>query len=124
LFIFAMTRTQQNASNTPVFAAQLAYLAVEQQQADETEAQRLAQLRELIQAAPDVADLRDFALVAREVMGEGYAIHCGSSHVWLKRRDRPERLAIIADRYTTRYRDWDAPAPAMAEVEASTEYDL
>lgn len=115
-----MASTQQNTPNTPVFTAQLAHLVVEQQPADEAEAQRLAQLWQLIQAAPDVTDLRDFAPVAREVMGEGYAIHCGSSHVWLKRRDQPERLAIIADRYTTRYRAWDAPA--LAEV--SPEYDV
>lgn len=117
-----MTSTNQNTPNTHIFSPQLAYLAVERQPADEAEAQRLTRLRQLIQAAPDVADLRDFAPTAREVMGEGYAIHCGSSHVWLKRRDQPERLAIIADRYTTRYRDWDAPAPALAE--ASPEYDL
>lgn len=119
-----MTSTQQNAPNTPVFAAQLAYLAVERQPADEAEAQRLTQLRQLIQAAPDVTDLRDFAPAAREVMGEGYTIHCGSSHIWLKHHNRPERLAIIADRYTTRYHDWDAPARVLAEDEASAEYDL
>ncbi len=44
-------------------------------------------------------------------MGEGYAVHCGSAHVWLKRDDQPTRLAIVADRYTTAYREWDAPEP-------------
>jgi hypothetical protein len=117
-----MATTHQNAPITPVFASQLAYLAVEQQPADEAEAQRLEQLRQLIEAAPDVADLRDFATPAREVMGEGYTIHCGSSHVWLKRDDQAERLAIMADRYTTRYREWNAPAPVPASGEP--EYHL
>ncbi|TFZ63250.1 hypothetical protein E4631_23385 [Hymenobacter sp. UV11] len=109
-----MSTTRQNAPFTPVFAPQLAYLAVEQQPADEAEAQRLEQLRQLIQAAPDVGDLREFAGQAREVMGEGYTVHSGSNHVWLKRDDQAERLAIIADRNTTRYRDWNAPAPVSA----------
>ena len=117
-----MSLSLQNAPITPVFAPQSAYLAVEQRPADETEAERLAQLRQLIQATPEVADLRDFASQAREVMGEGYTIHCGSAHVWLKRDDQTERLAIIADRTTTRYRDWDVPAPVL--VEAGPEYHL
>ncbi|TVT36729.1 hypothetical protein FNT36_24770 [Hymenobacter setariae] len=117
-----MIPTRQNALNTPVFASQLAYLAVERPPADEAEAQRLRQLKQLIQAAPDMADLRDFATPARELMGEGYTIHCGSSHVWLKRDDQTKRLAIIADRYTTRYRDWDAPAPVLENAEP--EYHL
>ncbi|WP_257722056.1 hypothetical protein [Hymenobacter sp. PAMC 26628] len=43
-----MSLTRQNAPITPVFASQSAYLAVEQQPADEAEAERLAQLRQLI----------------------------------------------------------------------------
>ena len=82
--------------------------------ADNIEAQRPAQLRQLIQAAPDVVDLRGFAGAAREVMGEGYLVHSGSNHVWLKRDGQAGRLAIIADRHNTRYRDWNAPAPASA----------
>jgi len=34
-----------------------------------------------------------------------------------KRNDQAGRLAIIADRYTTRYRDWDAPAPVLESAE-------
>lgn len=109
-----MIPTTQSAPFTPVFAPQSAYLAVEQQPADETEARRLTQLRQLIQAAPEVSDLRDFAGQAREVMGEGYTVLSGSNHVWLKRDNQAGRLAIIADRYTTRYRDWNAPAPVLA----------
>ena len=110
-----MTPTHQKAPITPFSAPQSAYLAVEQQPADEAEAQRLAQLRQLIQAAPDVGDLRDFAGPAREVMGEGYTVHSGSNHIWLKRNDQADRLAIIADRHTSRYRDWDAPAPVATD---------
>jgi hypothetical protein len=117
-----MSATRQNTPFTPVFAPQSAYLAVEQQPADAGEAQRLEQLRQLIQAAPDVADLRDFAGQAREVMGEGYTVHSGSNHVWLKRDDQAERLAIIADRNTTRYRDWNAQAPILED--AGPEYHL
>ncbi|WP_223654114.1 hypothetical protein [Hymenobacter psoromatis] len=111
-----MSLTRQNAPITPISAPQSAYLAVEQQPADETEAERLTRLRQLIQAAPEVADLRDFAGLAREVMGEGYLVHCGSSHVWLKRDDQTGRLAIVADRHTTRYRDWKALAPALEDT--------
>ena len=109
-----MTPTTQNVPFTPIFAPQSAYLAVEQQPADEAEAQRLEQLRQLIQSAPEVADLRDFASPARELLGKGYTVHCGSAHVWLKRTDQTDRLAIIADRYTTRYQDWNAPGAISA----------
>lgn len=106
-----MPPTIQPPLNTPVFAPQLAYLAVEQQPADSAEAQRLEQLRQLIEAAPDTADLRGFAEAARQLLGHGYRVHCGSSHVWIKRNDHPERLAIVADRYTTAYREWNSPLP-------------
>jgi hypothetical protein len=98
--------------NSPVFAPQLAYLAVEQQPVDSNEAQRLEQLRQLIETAPDTADLREFAEAARQLLGAGYRVHCGSSHVWIKRDDQPERLAIVADRYSTAYREWNSPLPA------------
>lgn len=105
-----MPATTQNPLNSPVFAPQLAYLAVEQQPTDSTEAQRLEQLQQLIEAAPDTADLRGFADAARRLLGPGYQVHCGSAHVWIKRDDQPERLAIVADRYTTAYREWNSPA--------------
>jgi len=104
-----MPSITQHPLNSPVFAPQLAYLAVEQQPAGETEAQRLEQLRQLIKAAPDVADLREFAGPARQLLGPGYRMHCGSSHVWIKRGDQSERLAIVADRYTIAYREWNSP---------------
>ncbi|QIL78398.1 hypothetical protein [Hymenobacter sp. HDW8] len=105
-----MSTSHQNSQNNAGFAPQWAYLAVEQQPAEEAEAERLEQLRRPIKAAPNVADLRDFAQQAREVMGGGYTIHCGSSHVWLKRDDQPEPLAVIADHNTTAYQEWNTPA--------------
>ncbi|HEX8326050.1 MAG TPA: hypothetical protein VF629_00830 [Hymenobacter sp.] len=108
-----MPATTPYPLNSPVFALQLAYLAVEQQPVDSIEAQRLEQLRQLIEAAPDTADLRGFAEAARQLLGPGYRVHCGSSHVWINRDDQPERLAIVADRYTTAYREWNSPAPAQ-----------
>jgi hypothetical protein len=104
-----MLLTTQHPLNSPVFAPQLAYLAVEQEPIDSTEAQRLEQLRQLIGAAPDTTDLRAFAEPARQLLGPGYRVHCGSSHVWIKREEQPERLAIVADRYTTAYREWNSP---------------
>lgn len=106
-----MPPTTQHLLNSPVFAPQLAYLAVEQQPADSAEAQCLEQLRQLIEAAPDTADLRGFAEAARQLLSPGYQVHCGSSHIWIKRADQPGRLAIVADRYTTAYREWDSPLP-------------
>jgi hypothetical protein len=106
-----MLPTTQHPLNSPVFAPQLAYLAVEKQPADAAEAQRLEQLRQLIEATPDTADLRGFAEAARQLLGPGYQVQCGSSHIWIKRDDQPERLAIVADRYTTAYREWNSPLP-------------
>ena len=108
-----MPLTTQHPLNSLVFAPQLAYLAVEQQPADSAEAQRLEQLRQLIEAAPDTTDLRGFAEAARQLLGPGYQVHCGSSHVWIKREDQPGRLAIVADRYTTAYREWNTPLPTL-----------
>ena len=56
-----MPAATQYPQNSPVFDPQLAHLAVEQQPADGAEALRLEQLRQLIEAAPDTADLREFA---------------------------------------------------------------
>ena len=108
-----MPLTTQHPLNSPIFAPQLAYLAVEKQPADAAEAQRLEQLRQLIEAALDTADLRGFAEAARQLLGSGYQVHCGSSHVWIKRDDQPERLAIVADRYTTAYGEWNSPLPTL-----------
>ena len=58
-----------------------------------------------VQAHTHQADLRALAPFVRELMGEGYQVVCGSSHIWLKREDQAERLAVVADRLTTAYRD-------------------
>ena len=104
-----MLPTAQHPLKSPVFAPQLAYLAVELPPADNDEAQRLEQLRQLIEAAPDTDDLRAFAEPARQLLGPGYHVHCGGSHIWIKREDQPERLASVADRYATPYREWNSP---------------
>jgi hypothetical protein len=53
-------------------------------------------LRQLIGAAPDTADLREFAEPARRLLGPGYRVHWGNSHVWIKRDDAPKHRAGIA----------------------------
>lgn len=88
---------------------------MEQQPADEAEAQRLEQLRQLIEAAPDTADLRQFIGPVRQLLGPGYRVHCGRSHVWIKRGDQSERLAIVADRNTTAYCEWNRPTSAVGK---------
>ena len=49
-------------------------------------------------------------------MGEGYPVHSGGNHVWLKRDGQAERLASMADRSTTRYRDWNAQVPVLPDA--------
>ena len=62
-----MLPTTQHPLNSPVFAPQLAYLAVEKQPADAAEAQRLEQLRQLRSATridPLVESIRIAGAVA------------------------------------------------------------
>ncbi|QNE42292.1 hypothetical protein F1C16_21955 (plasmid) [Hymenobacter sp. NBH84] len=97
------------------FPAQEAYLAIELKPLDKAEKQRLEQLRRYVQAHVHQVDLRDLAPAVRELMGAGYQVGSGSSHVWIKRLTddpepaAPERLAIVADRLTTAFRDWYEP---------------
>lgn len=86
------------------------YLAIEQPPSDEHEAGQFARLKQLITDTGELPDLRTLAPTARALLGAGYEVHCGSSHIWIKRLDSAQRLAIIADRPTTSYRDWDTPA--------------
>ena len=90
------------------------YLAIEQAPVDAAEAQRLAQVRALLDQTPDVHDVRDFAPQVRELLGPGYQVQSGGHHTWVKRAGEPQRLAIIADRLTTTNRDWNVPAPARS----------
>ena len=104
-----MTTSNQNARFDPESAPQEAYLAIEVQPADEAENERLIALRKHVAAHTHQPDLRNLAPDVRELMGEGYQVGCGSSHIWMTRQGQPERLAVIADRLTTAYRDWYEP---------------
>lgn len=120
-----MTPSNPSARLIPESAPQQAYLAIEVQPADEAEKERLIAVRKYVQAHTHQADLRALAPFVRELMGEGYQVVCGSSHIWLKREGQPERLAIIADGLTTAYRDWYEPAqPTGPRASIRTEDSL
>ncbi|SHJ79847.1 hypothetical protein SAMN02745146_0202 [Hymenobacter daecheongensis DSM 21074] len=97
------------------YAAQEAYLAIEQQPHDKAEKQLLEQARCYVRAHSHQNDLRDLAGAIRQLMGDAYQVGCGSSHIWVKRCPTdagprgPERLAVVADQLTTAYRDWFEP---------------
>ena len=110
-----MNQSPQFRPSATGFPAQEAYLAIELKPQDKAEKQRLLHLRSYVQAHAHQADLRDLAPAVQELMGTGYQVGCSSSHVWLKRLVganepcAPERLAIVADRLTTAFRDWYEP---------------
>ncbi len=110
-----MNQPPQFQSSAPVFPAQEVYLAIEQKPRDKAEKSRLEQLRRYIQGHAQQADLRSLAPAVQELMGAGYQIGCGSSHIWIKpltdsaKPAAPERLTIVADRLTTAFRDWYEP---------------
>ena len=114
-----MTTSNPSTRFTPESAPQQAYLAIEVQPADEAEQQRLQLVRTHVQAHTDQADLRNLAPDVRKLMGEGYQVACGSSHIWIKREDQSERLAVVADRLTTAYRDWYEPRLPTGPRESS-----
>lgn len=102
------------APSARTYAAQEAYLAIEQKPRDKAEKRQLEQARAYVQAHAHQADLRDLAPALRELMGAGYLVGSGSAHTWIKRAQgegdaAPERLAIVADRLTTAVRDWFEP---------------
>jgi hypothetical protein len=104
---------------------QEAYLAIEVKPADEAENERLLAVRQYVQAHAHQSDLRALAPYVRELMGEAYQVVCGSSHIWMKRKEYTERLAIIADRLATSYRDWYEPAtPSGPRASIRTEDSL
>lgn len=108
-----MAAYNQSARYTPESAPQEAYLAIEVEPADEAETERLLAIRKHVAAHTHQTDLRHLAPDVREMMGEGYQVVCGSSHIWMKREGQAERLAVVADRLTTAYRDWcEPPRPA------------
>ena len=120
-----MTASNQSARFTPESVSQEAYLAIEVEPADEAEKERLLNVRKYVQAHTHQADLRALAPFVRELMGEVYQVVCGSSHIWLKREGASARLAIVADRLTTSYRDWYEPAtPSGPRASIRTEDSL
>lgn len=91
------------------FPAQQAYVAIELPPASAAEKRCLAQVRRHVLAHTHTPDLRELAGAVKKLLGSAYEVGCGSAHVWVKRAGEPERLAIIADRLTTAYRDWFEP---------------
>lgn len=57
------------------------------------------------------AYLRGLAGAVKKLLGAGYAVGCGSAHLWVQRPGDPTRLAVVADRLTTAYGDWFEPLP-------------
>lgn len=120
-----MSSSHQNPRFSPDSAPQEAYLAIEQQPADEAEKERLMALRKHVAAHTHQADLRNLAPDVRELMGEGYQVVCGSSHIWIKAEGARDRLAVVADRLTTSYRDWyEPPVPTGPRASIRTEDSL
>lgn len=125
LFLSLMITSSHNARFAPESVPQEAYLAIELEPADEAENERLMHVRKYVQAHTHQADLRALAPFVRELMGEGYQVVCGSSHIWMKREGTTPRLAIVADRLTTSYRDWYEPAaPSGPRASSRTEDSL
>ena len=98
---------QQSDSATPSnpFPPQQAYLAIELPPADGAEKRRLLALRRHVQAHTHTTDLRGLAGAVKKFLGPGYEVGCSSAHIWVLRAGEAQRLAIVADRLTTAYRD-------------------
>lgn len=103
-----------------VFPAQQAYLAIELPPASAAEKRHLAQVRRYVLAHTHTPDLRELAGAVKKLLGSAYEVGCGSAHIWVKRTGEPERLAIIADRLTTAYRDWFEPQLPTEATTATT----
>lgn len=104
-----MTQSLKSAPLANPFPPQQAYLAIERKPADTAEKRRLEALRRHVQAHTHTTDLRGLAGAVKKLLGAGYEVGCGSAHVWVLRVGESERLAIVADRLTTAYRDWFEP---------------
>lgn len=100
------------------FPRQQAYLAIELKPVDTTELRRLQALRRHVQAHSHTTDLRGLAGAVKKLLGAGYEVGCGGAHIWVMRTGEAERLAIVADRLSTAYRDWFEP-PQTVEVTTS-----
>jgi hypothetical protein len=104
-----MNQHRQAASAAEPFLPQQAYLAIELQPADAAEQRRLQALRRHVLAHTHTTDLRGLAGAVKKLLGAGYEVGCGSAHIWILRAGETVRLAIVADRLTTAYRDWFEP---------------
>ncbi|KAA9325145.1 hypothetical protein F0P96_20830 [Hymenobacter busanensis] len=93
------------------FPAQQAYVAIEQKSRDAAEKRRLQAVRQHVQAHTHTTDLRGLAGAVKKLLGPGYEVGCGSAHIWVRREGEQQRLAIVADRLTSAYRDWFEPLP-------------
>ncbi|MBC6700203.1 hypothetical protein [Hymenobacter sp. BT190] len=110
----------QHLKSTPLtdpFSPQQAYLAIELKPIDATERRRLQALRKYVLAHTHTTDLRGLAGAVKKLLSTGYEVGCGSTHIWIKRAGDTARLAIVADRLTTAYRDWFEP---LLDVRPST----
>ncbi|RYU84778.1 hypothetical protein [Hymenobacter persicinus] len=105
-----MTQSLKSAPLANPFPPQQAYLAIEQKPADAAEKRRLDSLRRHVQAHTHTTDLRGLAGAVKKLLGTGYEVGCGSAHIWMLRAGETARLAIVADRLTTAYRDWFKPS--------------
>jgi hypothetical protein len=106
-----MTHSLKSVPLATPFPPQQAYLAIEQKPADAAEKRRLDGVRQYVQAHTHTTDLRGLAGAVKKLLGAGYEVGCGSAHVWVLRTGQTERLAIVADRLTTAYRDWFESSP-------------
>jgi hypothetical protein len=93
------------------FPAQQAYIAIELKPRDAAEKRRLQAVRQHVLAHTHTTDLRGLAGAVKKLLGPGYEVGCGSAHIWVRRDGEQQRLAIVADRLTTAYRDWFEPSP-------------
>jgi hypothetical protein len=117
-----MTQSLKSAPLANPFPPQQAYLAIEQKPADAAEKRRLEALRRHVQAHTHTTDLRGLAGAVKKLLGPGYEVGCGSAHVWVLRAGQSERLAIVADRLTTAYRDWFEPSREQMPATSRSPY--
>jgi hypothetical protein len=106
-----MNQYHKSAPLADPFPPQQAYLAIEQKPTGAGEKRRLEALRRHVQAHTHTSDLRGLAGAVKKLLGPGYKVGCGSAHIWMLRTGEGTRLAIVADRLTTAYRDWFEPLP-------------
>ncbi|RSK38927.1 hypothetical protein [Hymenobacter perfusus] len=104
-----MNQPPKSIPVTDPFPPQQAYLAIELKPLDAAEKRSLQALRRHVLAHTHTTDLRELAGAVKKLLGSGYEVGCGSAHIWIRRAGDTERLAIVADRLTTAYRDWFEP---------------